>query len=121
MKVDSMDQQRPPVRNVADTARWAAYFRAKETERTDALFCDPYAEELAGERGFQIASELTDGKKHEWAWVARTYLFDKFIREETQAGADLVLCLAAGLDARPYRMKLAPNLQWVEVDFPEIL
>jgi methyltransferase (TIGR00027 family) len=116
-----MERQRPTVRNVADTARWAAYFRAKETERADALFRDPYAERLAGEHGFQIANDLTDGNKHEWAWVARTYLFDKFIAEGIQAGADLVLCLAAGLDARPYRMNLSPNLQWVEVDFPETL
>ena len=32
---------------------------------------------------------------------------------------DLVLNLAAGLDAR--RMKLPASLQWVEVDLPEIL
>jgi methyltransferase (TIGR00027 family) len=29
--------------------------------------------------------------------------------------------LAAGLDARPYRMKLPASLQWIEVDLPEIL
>jgi len=34
---------------------------------------------------------------------------------------DLVLNLAAGLDARPYRMKLPPSLQWIEVDLPGIL
>jgi O-methyltransferase involved in polyketide biosynthesis len=29
--------------------------------------------------------------------------------------------LAAGLDARPYRMDLPPSLRWAEVDLPEIL
>jgi methyltransferase (TIGR00027 family) len=109
------------VRSVSDTARWVAYFRARETGRPDALFRDPYAESLAGELGFNIANTLTDGNKHEWAWVARTYLFDRFIAQEIEQGADLVLNLAAGLDARPYRMQLPANLQWVEVDFPEII
>ncbi|MBA0085358.1 MAG: class I SAM-dependent methyltransferase, partial [Acidobacteria bacterium Pan2503] len=64
---------------------------------------------------------LPDGNKHAWAWVARTYLFDGFIKQELQQGADLVLNLAAGLDARPYRMELPASLQWIEVDLPEIL
>ena len=29
--------------------------------------------------------------------------------------------LAAGLDARPYRMALPSHLQWIEVDLPELL
>jgi O-methyltransferase involved in polyketide biosynthesis len=33
----------------------------------------------------------------------------------------MVINLAAGLDARPYRMNLPNSLQWIEVDLPEIL
>jgi methyltransferase (TIGR00027 family) len=116
-----MDAANSPVRNISDTARWVAYFRARETQRPDALFRDPFAERLAGERGFQIANTLAQGNKHEWAWVARTYLFDQFISREIQDGTDLVVNLAAGLDARPYRMNLPSTLQWVEVDLPEIV
>lgn len=114
-----MGQSKSSVRNISDTARWVAYFRAQETHRADALFRDPYAERLAGERGFHIANTLPEGNKHEWAWVARTYLFDQFLAREIRSGADLILNLAAGLDARPYRMELPSTLQWVEVDFPE--
>jgi methyltransferase (TIGR00027 family) len=109
------------VRGISDTARWVAYFRARETERTDALFRDPFAERLAGAHGFQIANSLPDGNKHEWAWVARTYLFDQFLSRAIQDGADLVVNLAAGLDARPYRMELPSTLQWIEVDLPDIV
>ncbi len=109
------------VRNVSDTARWVAYYRAMETRRPDAMFRDPYAERLAGERGFQIAEKLAQGNKQEWAWAARTYQFDAFISRLLQEEADLVLNLAAGLDARPYRMELPSALQWVEVDLPEII
>ncbi len=111
----------PTVCNISDTARWVAHFRARETQRPDALFRDPYAERLAGERGLAIANTLADGNKHEWAWVARTYLFDTFLLREIQQGASLVINLAAGLDARPYRMELPASLHWVEVDLPEIL
>jgi len=109
------------VRNISDTARWAAYFRAQETARPDAVFRDPYAERLCGQHGVAIANTLPEGNKHAWAWVARTYLFDYFITQELNQGVDLVLNLAAGLDARPYRMNLPASLPWIEVDLPEIL
>jgi methyltransferase (TIGR00027 family) len=116
-----MNEPYAGVRHVSDIARWMAYFRAMESRRPDALFRDPHAETLAGERGFQVASILSQKNKQEWAWVIRTYLFDSFISRLLQDGADLVLNLAAGLDARPYRMDLPSILQWVEVDFPEII
>jgi len=107
------------VRNISDTAMWAAAYRARETERPGALFRDPFAKRLAGPRGQQIADKLTF--KDSWAWVTRTYLFDRFIAAEVAAGADMVVNLAAGLDARPYRMALPEGLAWVEVDLPDLL
>jgi methyltransferase (TIGR00027 family) len=115
-----MNEPNLPIHGISDTARWIAYFRARESERPDALFHDPYAGRLAGERGFQIANALVDGNKHDWAWVARTYLFDTFLLREIQNGASFVVNLAAGLDARPYRMQLPTTLQWLEVDLPDI-
>jgi O-methyltransferase involved in polyketide biosynthesis len=102
-----MNERNVVVRNISDTARWVACFRPRESQRPDALFHDPYAERLAGELGFEIANNLPEGNKHEWARMARTYPFDKSILNELQHGADLVVNLAAGLDARPYRMQLA--------------
>jgi methyltransferase (TIGR00027 family) len=109
------------VRNISDTARWAAVFRARETERADAIFRDPYAARLAGQMGVDIANTLPEGNSHAWAWVARTYLFDQFLMQELEQGVDMVVNLAAGLDARPYRMALPASLRWIEVDLPEIL
>jgi len=107
------------VRNVSDTALWAAAYRARESERADALFRDSLARRLAGRRGEQIAEKLTF--KDSWAWVTRTYLFDRYITAQVEEGADMVVNLAAGLDARPFRMALPERLQWVEVDLPELL
>ena len=116
-----MSQSEPLIRNVSDTALWAAMYRAAETDRPDALFRDPLARRLAGERGRQIAESLPGAVRADWAWVGRTYLFDQLIAEQLRQGVDLVVNLAAGLDARPYRMDLPPSLQWIEVDLPGIL
>jgi methyltransferase (TIGR00027 family) len=114
-------QSEPLIRNVSDTARWVAVYRARETERPDAVFRDPFARRLAGERGELIAKSMPLGGDTAWPMVARTYLIDEFVRAEIAKGADAVINLAAGLDTRPYRMQLPPSLQWVEVDLPEIL
>ena len=111
----------PLIRNISDTARWAAVFRARETERRDALFRDPLARRLAGERGEQIAASMKMHEKNAWSWVMRTYLFDQYIARGLASGVDTILNLAAGLDARPYRMDLPPAFRWIEVDLPELL
>jgi methyltransferase (TIGR00027 family) len=111
----------PLVRNISDTALWVAHYRAEETDRPDAVFRDPLARALAGERGERIARAQTFSQQHSWSFVARTVLFDRAITDEVRAGADLVVNLAAGLDARPYRMDLPRTLRWVEMDLPGIL
>lgn len=105
---------------MSDTARWVAVFRARETSRPDAVFHDPYAARLAGERGAQIAAKMTFQDRNSWSFVARTWLFDRFLLDQIR-GADTVINLAAGLDTRPYRLDLPPHLLWVEVDFPRLL
>jgi methyltransferase (TIGR00027 family) len=109
------------IRNISDTARWVAAYRAMETERPDALFRDPYARQLAGEKGAEIAEAMPFKGKNMWPFTMRTYLMDELIDRAVQQGADMVINLAAGLDTRPYRMNLPASLKWVEIDLPEIL
>ena len=109
----------PLIRSISDTARWVAYHRATESDRADAIFHDPYARRLAGERGELIARKLSENA---WAIAIRTYLFDKAIRELLSREAiEMVVNLAAGLDSRPYRLDLPASLCWIEVDLPEIV
>jgi methyltransferase (TIGR00027 family) len=117
-----MAQAEPPlVRNISDTALWVAHYRAVETDRPDAIFRDPFARALAGERGEKIAKAQTFADQNAWSFLARTYLFDQFIVDAVRGGVDLVVNLAAGLDTRPYRMDLPKTLRWVEIDLPGIL
>jgi methyltransferase (TIGR00027 family) len=109
------------LRNISDTANWVAVYRALESERSDALFRDPFARRLAGERGERIAETAAFAQRNAWSFVARTVLFDRFISDSVANGADMVVSLAAGLDTRPYRMDLPRHLQWIEVDLPDIL
>ena len=111
-----------PIRNVSDTALWVAMYRAQESERPDALFKDPFARRLAGERGERIIRDVVRGRRMSWPMVVRTCVFDDFVmRAVREDGADTVLNLAAGLDARPWRLQLPESLRWVDVDLPEIL
>jgi len=110
------------IENISDTARWVAVYRAMETERPDALFRDPFAKQLAGEKGEQIVRTMKDGRSMAWAMIVRTQVFDEVIMAEIATdGIDLVLNLAAGLDARPWRLELPATLRWVDVDLPDIL
>jgi methyltransferase (TIGR00027 family) len=111
----------PLIRDISDTARWVAIFRAEESERPDAIFSDPYARMLAGERGEQIANAIEFSRANSWTFVGRTYLFDELILQHIATGYDMVINLACGLDTRPYRLPLPATLKWVEVDLPAIL
>ncbi len=99
-----------------------AHYRAMESERPDAIFRDPFAGRLAGAAGQAIVSSLPRGKATAWALIVRTAIFDDIIMDRVgNHGIDLVLNLAAGLDARPWRLPLPPSLRWVDVDLPAIL
>jgi methyltransferase (TIGR00027 family) len=110
------------ITHVSDTARWVAVYRAMESARPDALFRDPFAAKLAGEQGERIVDGMKYGRRSAWAMIVRTQVFDEEILDTIKREKiDLVLNLAAGLDARPWRLDLDPALRWVDVDFPEIL
>jgi methyltransferase (TIGR00027 family) len=110
----------PLISNVSDTARWVATYRAVESARPDALFRDPYAARLAGERGRAMASAAKKHMTNGWPIIVRTKNIDDLVLKSIDQGCDLVLCLAAGLDTRPYRLALPEKLRWVEADLPAI-
>jgi methyltransferase (TIGR00027 family) len=111
----------PLISNVSDTARWVATYRAVESARPDALFHDPLADRLAGDRGRGIVAAAPRTIRNGWWLVARTKVIDDVIIEAIADGCDKVLNLAAGLDTRPYRLDLPPDFAWVEADLPELL
>ncbi len=95
-------------------------FAREKTERPDALFRDPRGAALLGHAVLRSQANFLS-ESHSTSWVVRTHLFDEFIAREIREGVDTVVNLGAGLDARPYRMKLPRWFRWIEVDAPEIL
>src|SRR5437868_5546850 len=112
---------KPLISNVSDTARWVAVYRAWESARPDALFKDPLADRLAGERGRAIAAAAPRQTRSGWPIIARTKLIDDLVATSIREGCDRVLNLAAGLDTRPYRLELPATIEWIEADLPAMI
>ncbi len=110
-----------PIRNVSDTALWVAVYRAMETERPDALFNDPFARRLAGERGQAIVDAMPSGKSMSWPMVVRTQVMDEIILRCVRQGATTILKPRRGPRCAPVPA-CAPGVgALLHVDLPEML
>jgi methyltransferase (TIGR00027 family) len=109
-------------RAVADTALLVAAIRARESARADGLFCDPFAERLAGERGQELlAGALTSSGEQSTAQiVVRTRFWDEALLEAVPQGGQVVI-VAAGMDARAYRLPWPDGTVVYELDQPPVL
>jgi methyltransferase (TIGR00027 family) len=107
--------------DISDTAFWIAGYRAQESGREDAVFNDFLAEKLAGERGRQMVAVTPGTEQMAFAMVVRTAAIDRLVLIAVENGVDTVINLGAGLDTRPYRLPLPANLNWIEVDFPNLI
>jgi methyltransferase (TIGR00027 family) len=116
-----MMADRASVTDVTDTAFWVAALRAKESKRTNAVSPDPLASLLAGTRGIEIARSIPQSALVGWGIVMRTSAIDGLIDDAVRKGIGTVINLGAGLDTRPYRMKLPRQMRWIEIDFPGIV
>jgi methyltransferase (TIGR00027 family) len=109
------------IEHVSDTALLVAAARALESKRPDGLICDPFAAQLAGNRGMALVKSVSIPQWMELGMGLRTRLLDELLARSLADGADSILSLGAGLDSRPWRLDLPPDLRWTEVDFPEML
>ncbi|NJC71255.1 SAM-dependent methyltransferase [Planosporangium thailandense] len=103
----------------AAPAAWIAAARARESERPDRLFHDPWAHLLAGDTGWAMleASERASGGENALLPV-RTRFFDDVVLAAAHWTSQVVL-LGAGLDTRAYRLELPPRLDVYEIDRPD--
>jgi len=109
------------IKNISDTAFWIAGFRAMETQRPDAVFKDPFAARLGGDRGLHMAAITPHSKAMAFAMTVRTTAIDRLISQAIDLGCDSVINMAAGLDTRPYRMDIPSSLKWIEIDLPALV
>jgi methyltransferase (TIGR00027 family) len=107
---------------VAATGLLVAAMRAEESTRDDALFHDPFAERLAGDEGRRLLAESSAETGQPSALiVVRTGLFDEALLRVHAGGVAQVVILAAGMDARSYRLPWHDGTTVYEVDQPQVI
>ena len=111
-----------PGQAVADTGVLVAAIRAEETRRPDRLFDDPFAERLAGESGRRMLAEAvaTSGDKSTLQIVVRTRFWDEALLNAVPPVSQVVI-VAAGLDARAYRLPWPDGTTVFELDQPAVI
>lgn len=118
--------------SVGATAVGVAAMRARETARPDALFRDPYAAELVEAVGSgwdkilrgQVGTDAERSRLYgplNAMMTARTVYIDEYFGAVCAAGVRQVVILAAGLDARAYRLEWPSGTVLFELDQPKVL
>lgn len=110
------------MQGIASTALYVAAVRAKESERPDAVFRDPFARAFAGAEGFEIlrAAEASHGGAP--TIPIRTHFLDaRLLAATREHDLTQVVSLAAGLDSRAWRLEWPASVQLFELDQPEML
>ena len=99
--------------------------RARESEHPYRLFNDPLATALAGPEGFSWLERMEPVPRFGGPAlyvVVRTRFFDDFLLYASWgAGLRQVVILAAGMDARAFRLDWPPGTRLYELDRPEVL
>src|SRR5258705_928814 len=111
---------------VGQTALGVAMARAEETRTECPLFPDPYAQlflDAATERGWERPrSYMIERIRSISAYTAsRTKWFDEFFIAAGAGGIEQSVILAAGLDARPWRLPWVDCSVVYEIDQPKVL
>ena len=110
------------IKHVSDTALIVAACRALETESDDGFVHDPFAARLAGERGMAILRTLPYRDIMGFGLGVRSRFIDELLLDALSGqGIITVLSVGCGLDTRPWRLQLPPELRWIEVDFAAML
>jgi methyltransferase (TIGR00027 family) len=117
--------EKAPVMGVAMTAIGVAMIRARESERPDRLYDDPWAKQF-------VAAARSDFEPERWSrletlaeqfYPGRSLgvrLVDDRVREAIDAGCRQIVLLGAGLDTRAFRMELPESIHVFEIDLPEL-
>jgi methyltransferase (TIGR00027 family) len=107
------------------TSRWVAAARARESKRADRLFDDPLADALAGPEGWAFLEAIeraAPGPTPENPYLPiRTRFFDDLLAAAAREGTRQIVILAAGMDARAFRLPWPAGTRIFEVERPDVL
>jgi methyltransferase (TIGR00027 family) len=115
---------------VSKTAIGVALIRARESGRPDRLFNDPFASQFVAAAPDYLAERVRAGRgparDEMGAYLAkhiavRTRFYDTYLLQAAQQGCRQIVLLAAGLDARAYRLDFPAGVRLFELDLPPVL
>jgi methyltransferase (TIGR00027 family) len=109
---------------LASTACKAAVARARESERADRLFHDPWAGLLAGQVEQDLSGHFSPDliRGGDPGIVIRTKFFDDFLLHAVaEHQIRQVIIIAAGMDTRAFRLVWPEGTHLFELDQPELL
>src|SRR3954454_21312242 len=113
---------------VPKTALGVARIRARESQRPDRLFEDPYAADFVAAMpdAYAADGERSDAARAVGARIAvqvvvRTRFYDDYLLAATRDGIRQVVLLASGLDTRAFRLPWPDGTSLFEIDLPEML
>jgi len=110
------------MQEIAQTALWVAGIRAIESERKNPLFRDLFARRLAGDAFVEELKRHNDGYADmPPAIEVRTRWVDDQIALGVGRGIRQVVIVAAGMDARAYRLIFPTGTRLFELDQPDVL
>jgi methyltransferase (TIGR00027 family) len=119
--------------SVGATATMVAASRALASDPARRLIDDPFAAPLVRAVGIDFFARLIDGdipvaddahldpQRMAQGMAVRTRYFDNFFLDATRAGIQQAVILAAGLDARAYRLAWPAGTVVYEIDLPDVI
>ncbi|OBK13134.1 SAM-dependent methyltransferase [Mycobacterium asiaticum] len=119
--------------SVGATATMVAAQRALASDPQFALIDDPFAAPLVRAVGIDVYTRLVNGQipveeesefdpqRMAQGMACRTRFYDEFFLEAARNGVGQAVILAAGLDARAYRLPWPAGTVVYEVDMPEVI
>ena len=120
--------------SVGATATMVAAARAVAARRPDSIVRDPFAEPLVQASGVDFFARLATGQldfgsvggdvKTGWmpeVFAVRAKFFDEFFVGAGSRGIRQIVIVAAGLDARSYRLAWPAATTVYEIDQPEVM
>jgi methyltransferase (TIGR00027 family) len=113
--------------SVGAMATMAAAQRALASSGPHPLIDDPFAAPLVRAVGVDFLTRLVNGQiqnpdsqRMALRVAVRTRFYDQFFSDATEKGIRQAVILAAGLDARAYRLPWPPGTVVYEVDVPQV-
>jgi O-methyltransferase involved in polyketide biosynthesis len=104
-----------------ETMLISLYSRALHSRTENPVLYDKWAEDAVNKIDYDFAS-IKLNKFHPLSIAIRAKQFDIFAKEWIEKNPiSQVLHLGCGLDSRVFRVNPSPDIQWFDIDYPEVI